>query len=83
MTKEYRGLLGRQWGTNLLLVLFLQSDNVWYKVSGKCQRFKIITQLALQTHQNFQCYLHKAEEVFVSIGLCEKNVHYLTCQCYS
>lgn len=45
---------------------------------GKCWKFKIIIQLALQSHQNIQCYLHKAEEDFVSMVLCERNVHFIT-----
>lgn len=33
-------------------------------------------QLALQSHENIQYYLHKAEEVFVSMVLYERNVHF-------
>jgi len=63
--------MGAQESRNLVSVLFLQSDSIWCKVSSMCLKFTIVTQLALQTHQNFQCYLHKTEEVFVSLVLCE------------
>lgn len=60
-----------------LLVLFLQSENFWYKVSGKCLKFKMIAQLALQTQQHFQCCLHKAQEDFVIVVLSGKNMFFI------
>lgn len=60
-----------------VVFLFFQLDNTRYKFSGKYLKFKIIIQLALEPHQNIQCYLHKAEEDFVSVVLCERNVYFI------